>query len=64
MVQFRKCQEPGRYCPVAGRAKVECAGKTKGTKELFVDYIVQRPVEVIQEPEGKNKEKCEPEARC
>lgn len=64
MAQFRKCQEPGGECPVAGRAKVGCTVKTKGTKELCVNYIVQRPVEVIQEPEGKNKETYKPEARC
>lgn len=49
---------------MAGRANVEYTGKTKGPEELFVDYGVQRPVEIIQEPEGKMKEKSHPEARC
>ena len=49
---------------MAGRANVEYTGKTKGPEELFVDYGVQRPVEIILEPEGKMKEKSHPEARC
>lgn len=49
---------------MTGRGNVECTGETKATEELCVEDGVQRPLEVIQELEGKIKEKCDPEARC